>query len=67
MSETPDATVTDLPTQPNFWARNKSRLIKAGAVTGVVLVGGAYLKRKLNCSCDVDIDASVENADNPDN
>lgn len=68
MSEKPDAVITDVPEQPNLWARNKKRLIQVAAVTGGAILAGAYLKRKLNngCSCDVD-DSSDTPEQNPDN
>lgn len=68
MSDQPDAVVTEIPKQ-NFWARNKKRVVQAAAVTGGVILGGVYLKRKLNCSCDVDasVNAHVETDDQNDN
>jgi hypothetical protein len=68
MSEKPATVITDVPEQPNLWVRNKKRLIQVAAVTGGVVLGGAYLKRKLSCSCDVNVDdtndASEQNTDN---
>lgn len=66
MTEQTDATVTTLPKQSRFSRINKKTASKVLAVTGVGLLGAVYLKRKLNCSCDVDVSASVTNADQPD-
>lgn len=67
MTDTPDAVVTDLPVRGSLWARNKTRIAKVATITGVALLGGVYLKRKLNCSCDVEADVHVESADQPSN
>jgi hypothetical protein len=68
--QTPTVTVVEEPTKQSLWSRiNKQKLAKVATVTGGVALAGIYLKRKLNCSCDVSADASVnvETADQTDN